>query len=69
MNAAEIEALVKLIEDLEPPAVDLIKSLIDKLSGATPEQIAAIATALNATAIQEIDAELGTTTTPPVAGG
>jgi len=59
MTAAELIALIKLMEDLAPPAVDLVRGLLQKLQGATPEQIAAMANALNATAIAEIDDELG----------
>ena len=58
-DATEVLAVIKLIQDLETPAFGLIKTLVDRLKGATPDQIAAIAHALNATAVQEIDAELG----------
>jgi len=59
MTATELISLIKLMEDLTPTAVDLVHGLLQKLQGATPEQIAALANALNATAISEIDAELG----------
>jgi hypothetical protein len=55
----EVLGIVKLIEDLEPAAFGLVKTLLDRLQGATPEEVAAMAHTLNATAISEIDAELG----------
>jgi len=36
MTAAELIALIKLMEDLAPPAVDLVRGLLQKLQGATP---------------------------------
>lgn len=59
MTGQEVIKLITLIEDLEAPAADLVRSLVDKLKGATPEQIAEMAHALNATAIAEANAELG----------
>lgn len=59
MGAAEILALIKLITDLEPAAIQAIQALVDKMSGLTAEQIAALTQTLNNTAISEIDAELG----------
>lgn len=58
MTALEIEALVKLIEDLEPAAVELVKQFVNKLTGATEDQIAALGHALNAQALREISDEL-----------
>jgi len=66
MTAEEIITLIKLAQDLTPEAVSLVKSLMDRLKGATPEQIAALAHALNATAISEIDTELAKQQ-PPIA--
>jgi hypothetical protein len=43
---------------LTPEAISLVKALMSKLRGATPEEVAAMAHLLNATAISEIDAEL-----------
>lgn len=59
-DATEVLAIIKLVQDLEAPAIGLVKTLLDRLKGATPDQIAAMTHALNATAVQEIDAELGT---------
>jgi hypothetical protein len=59
MTAEEIIALIKLGQDLTPEAISLVKALMDKLKGATPEEVAAMAHALNATAISEIDVEIG----------
>lgn len=58
-NAEQVLEIIKLVEDLEPTAIDLIKTLINRLQEATPDEVAAIAHALNATAISEIDDELG----------
>ena len=69
MNAAEILALIKLITDLEPAAIQAVQALVDKLKGLTPDQIAALTVQINNTAISEIDAELAKLppATPPAA--
>lgn len=58
MTAIEIEALIKLIQDLAPPAIELVKQFVNKLTGATEDQIAALGHALNAQAINDINSEL-----------
>ena len=58
-TAVLILGIVKLAQDLTPEAVSLIHSFADKLQGKTPGEIAAIAHAINAGTIAEIDAELG----------
>jgi hypothetical protein len=58
MSLAAFLALVKLLQDLEPTAFSLVKALIDRLKGMTPEQIATLTHTINAQTIAEIDAEL-----------
>jgi hypothetical protein len=57
-NAVEILAIIKLIQDLSPTAVALVRGLLDRLQGMTPEQVAQLAHTINTQAIEEIDAEL-----------
>ena len=57
-NAEEILAIIKLVQDLTPVGVGLIKSLLNRLKGQTDEQIAVIAHSINLATIAEIDAEL-----------
>ncbi len=58
MTVAEVLALIKLIEDLAPSGVGLVKSLIDRLTGVPEAQIAAIAHQINAGVIASVNAEL-----------
>lgn len=59
MNTAqEILLIITALQTLAPEAIALVKQLTDKLVGATAEDIAALTHSLNATTIQEINAEL-----------
>lgn len=57
-QAQTILATIKLVQDLAPAAVALVKSLAEKLTGKTEAEIGAIAHQLNLQAEAEIDAEL-----------
>jgi hypothetical protein len=64
MGAAEILAVIKLIQDLEPTGVALVKGLLDKMQGMSPEQIAQLTHTINSSTIEEIDAELAKQPSP-----
>lgn len=51
---AEVLAIVKLIQDLAPTGIALVKSLLDRMTGKTDEEIAALAHSIN----QQTQAEI-----------
>ena len=67
--AASVIAIIRVGEELAPIVIPAIQSLIDKMKGMTPEQIAQLTKSINDSTIAEIDAELAKLPPPPPPSG
>jgi len=59
MTAKDVFDIIRLIEDLTPEAIKLVKALLTSLKGKSDAEVAAMAHAINQATLESIQKELG----------